>query len=438
MRSLTLALLLACSLQAQYVKIAPYSTPGVGTDNITGGAGTTSIDILNTGLTGRMSIPFTTNIYNFQVYIPTTIVSSITAIYFFSATCATNSGNACLTWTPHYTASFSGAGITGNAINTFTPASPLAVTKWDVLGMRIEMTSLTGTTTILSAQEIPSSSAESPAPTYAGEVSYYQLNAAKQSTFTITSMTQASNNDVVVIGAYAIPAQVLFIGDSFIGGAPTPSDSFADWPQLDYPIPAVYGPGYFWMTSYAQTPVYQSMGRGGETSTQILARFTTDAINLQPAMVFLDAGINDLNSVCTNTGCTGPQIATIESNLASMMSSLQSNNIRCFILTMGPWQGSNATNAIMANEDTINANTISVAPGYGCTVIDWRTACGQFRAGGNTGNLWNWQSGCGPYADGLSIHPNQTGMGIIGGLIFTAWPSVLPAAPSNFSPIRIK
>jgi hypothetical protein len=70
----------------------------------------------------------------------------------------------------------------------------------------------------------------------------------------------------------------------------------------------------------------------------------------------------------------------------------------------------------MASIDSINANTIAVAPGYGATVIDQRCVVGQQRPTGPAGNCWDIQP---QYllGDGLGVHLNPAGEQQVANLI---------------------
>ena len=128
----------------------------------------------------------------------------------------------------------------------------------------------------------------------------------------------------------------------------------------------------------------------------------------------------------------GRQITAIETAITSMMSAAQAANETPVVMLSGPWNQSNGSNARQTAADTINANTISVAPSYGATVVDWRCTVGQFRSGQRAGNCWDYQPAY-LYGDGLGIHPNQSGMALIGALIASLMPSLSPSPgrPSN-------
>lgn len=88
-------------------------------------------------------------------------------------------------------------------------------------------------------------------------------------------------------------------------------------------------------TPYFQTmfPGRQFIGRGisGQTTPQILVRFRQDVIALQPKVVVILAGTNDI------AGNTGPAtLEMIEGNLTSMVELAKSNGIRVVLTSVLP------------------------------------------------------------------------------------------------------
>ena len=83
---------------------------------------------------------------------------------------------------------------------------------------------------------------------------------------------------------------------------------------------------------------YVNRGIGAQTTPQMLLRFRQDVINLQPAVVVILAGINDI------AGNTGPAtIDEIASNIFSMAELARAHNIKvvlCSVLPASdiPWQ----------------------------------------------------------------------------------------------------
>jgi lysophospholipase L1-like esterase len=76
---------------------------------------------------------------------------------------------------------------------------------------------------------------------------------------------------------------------------------------------------------------YINRGISGQTTPQMLIRFRPDVIRLNPKVVVILAGTNDI------AGNTGPQSLTdIEDNLASMVQLAKANNIRVVLSSVMP------------------------------------------------------------------------------------------------------
>jgi lysophospholipase L1-like esterase len=76
---------------------------------------------------------------------------------------------------------------------------------------------------------------------------------------------------------------------------------------------------------------YINRGIGGQTTPQMLVRFRQDVIALQPKVVVILAGINDI------AGNTGPEtLEQIEDNLASMADLAAANHIRVVMCSVLP------------------------------------------------------------------------------------------------------
>src|SRR5580693_9059313 len=76
---------------------------------------------------------------------------------------------------------------------------------------------------------------------------------------------------------------------------------------------------------------YVNRGIGGQTTPQMLVRFRQDVINLQPKVVVILAGTNDI------AGNTGPmRLQDIEANLASMAELARAHDIHVVLCSIMP------------------------------------------------------------------------------------------------------
>ncbi|QNI37265.1 SGNH/GDSL hydrolase family protein [Edaphobacter albus] len=76
---------------------------------------------------------------------------------------------------------------------------------------------------------------------------------------------------------------------------------------------------------------YIGRGISGQTTPQMLVRFQQDVVHLQPAVVVILAGTND---IAGNTGPSTPDM--IEDNFASMVAIAKANNIKMIISSILP------------------------------------------------------------------------------------------------------
>jgi lysophospholipase L1-like esterase len=76
---------------------------------------------------------------------------------------------------------------------------------------------------------------------------------------------------------------------------------------------------------------YIDRGISGQTTPQMLIRFRPDVINLKPAVVIINAGVNDI------AGNTGPStLEMIEDNISSMAELAKVNGIKVIIASVLP------------------------------------------------------------------------------------------------------
>ena len=154
----------------------------------------------------------------------------------------------------------------------------------------------------------------------------------------------------------------------------------------------------------SQFPRKPYVGRGisGQTTPQMLVRFHQDVIALQPKVVVILAGTNDI------AGNTGPStLEMIEDNLASMTELAKAHNIRvvlCSVLPVYdyPWRpGLEPAPKIVA----LNAWMRHYADSTGSVYVDFHGAMADARQGMRA-ELAN---------DG--VHPNETGYRIMAPLV---------------------
>jgi lysophospholipase L1-like esterase len=85
------------------------------------------------------------------------------------------------------------------------------------------------------------------------------------------------------------------------------------------------------LATYFPGKPYVNRGIGGQTTTQLLARFRQDVMSLQPKVVVILAGTNDI------AGNTGPMtLGDTEANLASMTDLARAHGVRVVLSSVLP------------------------------------------------------------------------------------------------------
>jgi lysophospholipase L1-like esterase len=106
------------------------------------------------------------------------------------------------------------------------------------------------------------------------------------------------------------PVRLLFYGDSRAYAWPAPT-GLEDWEVLN-------------------------RGIGGQTTAQILGRFAEDVTPLQPDVVLIQAGINDLKTIGLFPERTAAIVATCKENLAAMVQRATAQGATVIVTTVFP------------------------------------------------------------------------------------------------------
>ncbi|HZI43120.1 MAG TPA: SGNH/GDSL hydrolase family protein [Gemmatimonadaceae bacterium] len=161
---------------------------------------------------------------------------------------------------------------------------------------------------------------------------------------------------------------------------------------------------------------YVNRGIGGQTTPQMLIRFRQDVIALQPKVVVILAGTNDI------AGNTGPStVEMIEDNLASMADIARVNGVRvvlCSVLPVYdyPWRpGLEPAPKIVA----LNAWMKHYADSTGSVYVDYHSAMRDER------------NGMRPELASDGVHPNEAGYRIMAPLVEQGIAAALLAAKGS-------
>ena len=292
--------------------------------------------------------------------------------------------------------------ISAGQISNLTPSTAWTVQEGDYIGYGFESSSAPGNFMLATTG-------------YTYTSTYITLDSAPPAT-DFSCVTCGAYTAAPSIKVYMSAPQAVFIGDSIIAGGPIHAAYTYDRllesraTTIEYQLSA--------LTGYT----YQNMGKGGDTTTGINNRFTTDVLNLKPKIVIIEGGVNDIaGSVAKSTF-----IANWTSMLAAAQADSNINTI--IVLKILPW--TNGTTVQMQTRDDWNASLATLAAGYSkVIVVDAGSYVGKFRTGGDTGNLWDIQTAYN--ADG--VHYNQAGHSQIAQAIADALPKPSATFANDFS-----
>jgi len=155
---------------------------------------------------------------------------------------------------------------------------------------------------------------------------------------------------------------------------------------------------WFAVPGVASVPGYVNRGISGQTTPQLLLRFRQDVIDLQPALVFILAGTND---IAGNTGAS--TLSMIEDNLRSMTELAKANHIKVILASVlpaadYPWRpGLRPAAKVRA----LNAWIKTYAQSTGATYLDFHS------------RLTNAQGGMDPEFAADGVHPSPAGFAVM-------------------------
>ncbi|MFA5272559.1 MAG: DUF2341 domain-containing protein [Candidatus Peribacter sp.] len=228
----------------------------------------------------------------------------------------------------------------------------------------------------------------------------YNFNALTASSYYVTDAdpsatdyaweSQTSLPSAFPIEIYMQAPQVAFIGDSIMAGHPS-HYSFIESTNTTN-IASSIERQFANLTGYT----YQNMGIGSQTATQIAARFNADIVSRKPRIAVAEGGING-----PNDDEHKPQFLA---DWQSMLDASQQNGITLVALKILPC--TSCSNDDMHAIDDWNSSLATLAAGYSnAVVVDASSYVGQFRSGGDAGNLWDIQ----PAYNQDGVHFKQAG-----------------------------
>ena len=166
--------------------------------------------------------------------------------------------------------------------------------------------------------------------------------------------------------AYGIPAtlymlnpNLVFIGDSQISGATS---------NLETTLASTYSTSLPYLVGTAMGYIWQNMGLGGNSSTQVLARFPSDMLDLHPTAGIVLVNVNDIAG--------GVSSNTIVSNNQTMVENMVGNRIRPYFIENLPY--SNTTIAKQRQFDSVRSRVRTIVLANGGFVISTVSTFGTY------------------------------------------------------------
>lgn len=370
--------------------VAPYTTlhpVSAGGGNFGPSAGETSLEFIDVGQLYR--IRQSGLITQIKIYIP-----SLTGVNGFFFKVWRGNGT---TYDLIGTSSNLFSGLIAGQINTITLPTGILAQEGDYVGAKLLYTA--ASVQNLFATTVPNSDTGP-----VGNTIYSVTNSTPASVgFDWASQTATAGVSVLIEVGMSLAPVIVNLGDSITSGFADTS-SFID---NHYGNLAVLVDSYPFVLGHMFGYTYQNMGISGNTTTQMAARFTTDVLNLNPRVVVIMGGINDIVSGSTN--------AVILANFTTMLNAAVAAGIRPIVTSVMPARnGAGITNAMMQQRDLLNSSlhTLVTSAPYNGSFVNLDSSMGTFFPGGDPGNLWALQAS---YDSGDGVHPNPNGDAIIAG-----------------------
>jgi lysophospholipase L1-like esterase len=199
-------------------------------------------------------------------------------------------------------------------------------------------------------------------------------------------------DSALMIHLYMDPPQIIFLGDSIIGGYPE-HFSFLEKTEktnLKFAIPYKYGE--------LTKQTYQNAGIGSESMYQIADRFDRDVIQHHPQIVVVEGGVNDLYR--------NHSYHSFISSWKKILDQAERDKSikKIVVLKILPW--TNGSEQQMIRRDQWNTSLTLLSAGYTkAIVVDTSSYIGQKRGDVQIDNLWNITNKYTP--DG--VHLNSSG-----------------------------
>lgn len=202
----------------------------------------------------------------------------------------------------------------------------------------------------------------------------YVDNTAKQTTG-FSWETQQSGATILPIKVYGQSSLIVAIGDSIMAGH-SGHYTYLENSMIDVKVNSIT----YQLSILDDKYIYQNMSVGGNTSGQVLLRFTNDCINLKPKIALMNMGVNDIGN--------GISKVTFFNNWTTILNACQSSGIIPVVCKINPWTNG-TTEQMRIKENWMPELKVLVNSYVGSVWVDCDAILGKFRTGGDEGNLWD-------------------------------------------------
>lgn len=298
--------------------------------------------------------------------------------------------------------------LTAHSINFFKLATPFSAQIGDYYSIRLTYTSAAGNNNLLKQ-------AATRANTTFGATAKDTINESVLTYYVTSSATVSGanweaesslTNEVIRVRVNMKAPDVVFLGDSTTSGR-FGTYSFADDAQ------ALYFSTSGWPVQVAATEglTFQTIGRSGRTTTNMLSEFSTYVGPLLPKYLVILTGVNDVN--------TGVSSNTIMTNILTLVTRAKTLNMQPIVLGILPEAPHGGSFTFYRKIDAINAalSTTVITSPYNATFVD-TSSMGEFYATGDPGNLWALKSGYNTTTD--FVHLSDTGNDALAAIVSSA------------------
>lgn len=180
----------------------------------------------------------------------------------------------------------------------------------------------------------------------------------------------------ITINTFMVAPQVVGLGDSNMAGWSTHRSFMDSTSSIIDNIPASI---LYQLQLLDPRLTYQNAGVGGDVITQMLTRMRFTALAARPRIMLIHGGVNDIAGAVAN--------ATIVAGTMQMVRRAISDGITPVVLHITPWTA--GTNANLQDRDLIKVAVGAACDALGVLHVDSESVLGQFREGGDEGNLWD-------------------------------------------------